>query len=623
MKKPWISAAIICLCFATTSTINAQVLLPVPRNIEKAYADSTRSTTGKPGPNYWQNTADYTIDVAFHPSTRIVEGTLKINYSNNSPDTLSRLLFKLYPNLYAKGSAREVDIDPSDITSGVEVSDLWISGKNIDAKSYHINGTNMVVGGQKIEPHSKTEVNLKFSYELNKTSHMRTGEVDSGAYFIAYFFPRIAVYDDVDGWNDFPYNGQQEFYNDFCNFNATITAPSDYYVWATGDLLNAQAVLSPDVFQKLQAAEKSDSIIDVISIGDLKNRTNTAETKSWKFTADHVTDFVFAMSNHYVWKSTSVLVDSSTGRRTRVDAVFNPNHEDYFDVIDHARATVYYMSHAFPKWPFPYSHETVFDGLDQMEYPMMVNDNPLEDKTDEITLTDHEIMHTMFPFYMGINETKYAWMDEGWATIGEWLISPMIDSSIVDDYGVLPYEMAAGTEDDLPIITPSTQLTGTAYFLNSYPKPAFGYLYVKEMLGDSLFTKALHHYISLWNGKHPIPFDFFYAMNEGSGKDLNWFWKRWYFDNGVPDLAISNVSRSKKKYTVEIISIGNKPVPIDLAVYYYDGTKENFHQTIAVWEHSDKTTIEFPNTKQIQKLQLEGTHNVDVDKSNNIYKMKR
>jgi hypothetical protein len=162
------------------------------------------------------------------------------------------------------------------------------------------------------------------------------------------------------------------------------------------------------------------------------------------------------------------------------------------------------MSYTFPRGLILIRTETVFDGLDQMEYPMMVNDNPLEDRADEIELTDHEIFHTIFPFYMGINETKYGWMDEGWATIAEWLLSMIIDSTIEpDDYGMDDYNYTANYDFDLPITTLSSQQNNDSYFLNSYVKPALGYLYVKDMLGDELFKKALHYYIQQWHGKHP------------------------------------------------------------------------------------------------------------------------
>jgi hypothetical protein len=177
--------------------------------------------------------------------------------------------------------------------------------------------------------------------------------------------------------------------------------------------------------QRLLKAEQVNDIVTVVDSTEFLTATTRNQAfNSWQFEADSVSDFVFACSDHYMWHSTSLVVDKKTNRRTRVDAVFNPKHKDYFTVINDARKTVEAMSYQFPKWPFPYPHETVFDGLDQMEYPMMVNDNPVEDHAESVELTDHEIFHTLFPFYMGINETKYAWMDEGWATIGEWIISP-------------------------------------------------------------------------------------------------------------------------------------------------------------------------------------------------------
>jgi hypothetical protein len=258
-----------------------------------------------------------------------------------------------------------------------------------------------------------------------------------------------------------------------------------------------------------------------------------------------------------------------------------------------------------------------------MEYPMMVNDNPIEDRVESIELTDHEVFHTMFPFYTGINETKYGWMDEGWATIGEWLLSPIIDSTIApDDYGMNGYNSSANKDFDIPIATLSTQQNDASYFLNSYPKPAMGYLYVKDMLGDELFTKALHYYITQWQGKHPMPLDFFNCMNTGSGKNLNWFWKRWFYDSGIPDLAISNVKQNGKNVTVTIAMKGSKPVPVHLTIYYKDGIHQSLHQSIGVWENSNTTSISFTLNTAIDKIVLGDVHNADSDANNNVWIMK-
>ena len=609
-----------------TSAVLAQPALPVPRNVQALYAKGTRAESGQPGPGYWQNTADYDINVTFDPATRRVAGTVAIQYQNNSPDSLHQVWFKLYPNIYQKGAPRNRAFAPEDLGDGVKLSALSINGETFEVGKLAIEATNMVVPLRRaIGAHQAASVKATYAYTLNKGSHQRTGEIEPGADFVAYFFPRIAVYDDLDGWNKVPYTGDQEFYNDFGNFKAAITVPRNFVVWATGDLTNTDQVLAPKYAQRLRAAEQQDAITAIISAEDAKRRDITAPNaqNTWRFEARNVTDFVFATADHYAWQSTSLVVDPATKRRTRVDAVYNPKHEDYREVIDLSRKTVEAMSYTFPKWPFPYAHETVFDGLDQMEYPMMVNDNPTATREDAITLTDHEIFHTMFPFYMGINETKYGWMDEGWATIGEWLISGVIDPKLDDDYGIKPYADHAGEENDLPIVTPSTQQNGLPFFLNSYPKPGLGYLYVKDMLGDELFTKALHTYIRNWNGKHPLPHDFFNSMNAGASRNLNWFWQRWFFDAGYPDLAIATVAKTASGYDLTIQAKGTKPVPVDLTLTFADNTIQKIHRSIAVWE-TGATSVTVPvATKQpLKRVTLGSTLVPDSYPKDNMWEAK-
>lgn len=606
------------LLLAGWQQVTAQSLY-MPRNTRQAYEKNTRSYNGAPGPKYWQNKASYDIQVKFDPGNNQVSGSETIVYTNNSPDTLRYLNFKLFANLFQQGATRNMAVSAEDLTKGVSIKNLRVNNAVTPAPP-QTKGTNMAIGIPALAPGKQTEIKLDFAYTLNENTHIRTGAVDTGAYFIAYFFPRIAVYDDVHGWDMIPYNGVTEFYNDFSDFRVGITVPGSYQVWATGDLKNGTEVYNDTYLRRIALAEKSDELVTIIDSTDIRNghisKNNPVNT--WQFEAANVTDFAFAISNHYLWRATSVEVDPATKRRSRVDVAFNAAHADYFDVIHYARATVDKMSHHFPKWPFPYSHITVFDGLDQMEYPMMVNDNPVSNKAAAIELTDHEIFHTMFPFYMGTNETMYAWMDEGWATIGEWIISPLIDTTIIDDYGMSNYNNIAGKIQDLPIMTPSNQQTD-GYMTNSYPKPALGYLYVKDMLGDSLFLKALHYYIRSWNGKHPQPYDFFNCMNTGSGKDLNWFWKSWFFDDGYPDLAIKSVTQQGKHCVVNILSKGTKPVPVDVTVLFADNTTLHLHKSIACWEKGNKTVaLDFSSPKKIKKVTLGSTWVADVFEEDNV-----
>lgn len=612
------------ICLISYS-LSAQPGLPVSPELQKAYKKGTRAINGKPGPAYWQNTADYQLDIHFNPQTGLLEGTVDIDYLNHSPDTLKQIWFKLYPNLYQKGVKRDSKISEKDLGEGVKLASVTIGNRQLADTALHIDGTNMHTAVPPVAPGQRVKVKINYSYLVNKGSHVRTGRVDDGAWFIAYFFPRIAVYDDIDGWNKYPYTGDAEFYNDFCTFNAKITLPGKFSVWATGDLQNTAELFRPEIADRIARAEKSDQTIDVITDADLKSGKigSGRESQTWNFKASQVPDFVFAVSDHYLWKSTSLVVDSTSGRRTRVDAVFNAGHQDYYEVIDFARKTVDAMSFKFPRWPFPYSHITIFDGLDQMEYPMMVNDNPVDRREDAITLTVHEIFHSLFPFYMGTNETKHAWMDEGWATIGEWLIAPMIEPTMTDDYGIKPTGTTSGTKNDTPIMTLTPELKGSGSFTNSYPKPALGYLYVKDYLGNELFLKALHHYMEQWHGKHPVPADFFNSMNVGSGKNMDWFWKRWFYGEGELDLGLASATKTTDGYAFVITNQSNKPLPVDLELEFADGSKTKIHQTIGIWEHADKQVkIPYKTNKKIRKVKLGDTYVPDKNQSNNTLTLK-
>jgi hypothetical protein len=611
----------ICLLINVTFSLFAQNSLPIPRNIRVAYEKGSRTENGIPGPNYWQNSADYDLKMSFNPSSRILNGIESLDYSNNSPDTLKSIYFHLNPNLYQKGATRAQKIDSTDVSSGVKITKISINGtiKKIGPSQYY--STLLRIDSINLLPKQKIHFDIEYNYTVNKGSHIRTGEVDSGAWFLAYFFPRVAVYDDYRGWNNFLYNGLQEFYNDFCNFRLNVSVPKNYLVWATGNLLNPEEVLAPKYSARLAKAEKSDDIVAIIDSTDVEAGDITANNSenTFRFEARNVTDVAFAISNHYVWKSTSIVVDSTINRRTRVDAVFNHKHSSYREVINIARKTIESMSYRFPKWPFPFSHETVFDGLDEMEYPMMVNVRPVDNNSLTVNLTLHEIFHSMFPFYMGTNETKYGWMDEGWAVCSNCIIAPMIDSNVVDDLYIemmKMYEKIAGNEDDLPIITDGFN---KSYFVNSYIKPALGYFYVKDFLGEDLFFKGLHQYIRDWNGKHPMPFDFFNSMNRGTGVNLNWFWKQWFFDNGYPDLAIGKFVNAKTKKTLVIERKGEKPVPIDLTIVFNDGSSQNIHRSIGIWQNGNRrTVIEFDTIKQIKKITLGNNHIPDTNKKDNV-----
>ncbi|KAA9038500.1 M1 family metallopeptidase [Ginsengibacter hankyongi] len=596
--------------------------------VKSAMQKGTRTPNGEPGKNYWQNKGDYTIHVNFDPASNLLSGNEVITYYNNSPDTLRELIIRLYPDLYKKGVTRLSEIDEKDLNEGVSIDSFQIGNETINnfsdpGKAFHKNTNLIIHPGEYILPHSTVKLSVRWHYTLNTGSPVRTGMVDSGSYFIAYFFPRVSVYDDIDDWDTWSYNGTQEFYNDFGNFNVDISVPKDYVVWATGDRLNAPENFSDKIIKKMKIAATSTKIIHVIDETDYSKHDifSPTATGTWKFSAKDVTDFAFAISNHYLWDVSSVVVDSSTGRRTLAEAAYNKIHLDYFDVANQAHQSVFYMSHFYPKYPFPFNHETVFDGTDQMEYPMMVNDNPTQSHKDAVQLTSHEIFHSYFPFFMGINETQYAWMDEGWATIGESVISPLMGEP--EDEGIFSkkrYEAISGTDKDVPLITNTKLYSDAAYLSNSYGKGGLCYYVLQDLLGDKLYFKSLHQYMNDWNGKHPVPYDFFYSFNNASGRNLNWFWQKWFFEWAYPDLSIKNVEKSGAGSKITIENKGGLPLPVYLTITY-SGKIIVIKYTAVVWK--DGKTVMSLQTKLpfsvIDKVKLGNEFIPDKFEKNNTW----
>ncbi len=270
---------------------------------------------------------------------------------------------------------------------------------------------------------------------------------------------------------------------------------------------------------------------------------------------------------------------------------------------------------------------TAFQGFADMEYPGMVNDSQTGDPKFAQLVQDHEIAHTYFPFYMGINETRYAFMDEGWATTLEYLIGISQHGKESADkfyksFRVDRYINDKSAEEDQPIITMSSQLSGSGYGNNSYGKASLSYLALKDMLGDALFKKALHTYMDNWNGKHPIPWDYFNSMNTGTGQNLNWFFQNWFFSNNYLDLRMSSIGKAPGYIPVRIENIGGFAIPFDVVVTFNDGTSQKEHFTPMDWKNSPKfisVKIKTPTGKTIKSIYIDNGIFVDATPADNSW----
>ncbi len=601
--------------------------LPMPRAVQRAFAKGTHLADGRPGPNYWENHARYNIAITALPPDRNIKGAEQITYFNNSPDTLRNLVIKLFLNIHKPGAPRDNGASEAYLTSGVHIDAFSVNGQSTpwrdDPRFFTWEPVRLPTA---LAPHDSVRLSFDWHYQISLEAG-REGMLDSTTYYLAYFYPRVAVYDDYNGWDTMNFTDAQEFYSDFNDYDVSLTVPENYVVWGTGTLLNPESVLQPDPLHRFQESLTSDQLIHVATKDQDAARSVTAQhpTNTWHFRASNIPDMTFALSDHYDWDASSVVVDDATHRRASVQAAFNDTAVDFHHMVQYGRHAIDWLSHNLPGVPYPYEKSTIVQGSADMEYPMMVNDGSNADTVFSRLVVEHEIAHTYFPFYMGINETRYGFMDEGWATTFEYLIG-------IDDVGLQratdfykQFRVAGWIHDpspveEIPIITPGDALNGAGLGNNEYGKASLGYLAAKDLLGDAMFKKCLQAFIERWHGKHPIPWDFFNTMNDVSGKNLNWFWRRWYFSDGYIDLAVAGVTRVGSGYSLVIDNIGGMPAPVDVKVTYDDGTTASFHETPAIWEATPtRATVTIPATKTIRSLTLDGGIWMDADTSNNSW----
>lgn len=601
--------------------------LYMPLDIQNLYQKGfTRQMKGSPPETYWQNRAEYQIKAELDPNTRLLKGTEKITYYNNSPDVISQMVFRIYQDLYKKGVVRYRSVNTNDIHDGVEVGTIKVNGEELPENSVSRQNTNMsIVLPTKLKSKDKVTIELSWSFVFPKETNLREGYYGNGSFFVAYWYPQIAVYDDLDGWDELPYTGEQEFYNDFNNYEVEISVPEKQVVWATGLLQNGNEVFEKPVLERIQKAQTSDQVVKIIEKADLEkgNITQKKGKNTWKFKAENVPDFAFATSPNYLWDATSVEVDKKTKRRTLVGAAYNPNSADFYNVAEIGRKTVDFLSHEMPAVAFPYPHVTVFNGSGGMEFPMMVNDGSFWQADETNYVTSHEIAHTYFPFLMGINEKKYSWMDEGMAQFIPYEFQDRTQTNFKPkSWEAAYFSKQAGQQMELPLMIPTYFHSNNTYQISSYIRPANAYSNLEDALGKDLFKKALQEYIALWRGKHPLPYDFFYTFEAVAGENLSWFWKPWFFESGYPDLGIGEVKIEGKKCTVTVKKVGNCPVPIYLTLVSKTGTQKKQYESCRIWKDKNEVQFSFELDAPLKSIVLGADDVADAISENNFYEVK-
>ena len=570
-----------------------------------------RSSSGSPGPDYWQQHADYTIKAALDTGTTEISGSVEIRYTNNSPDTLRYVWLQADQNLYrsnSKGSA----LFPADSRWGVRgfqggytFTNVRVNGSSVEPR---INDTMMRLDlPTPLAPRGgRATITLSYSFRVPEHGSDRMGR-DSVLYEAAQWYPRMAVYDDVRGWNTDPYLGQGEFYLEYGDFDYAVTVPAGYVVAGSGVLQNANEVLTAEQRQRLATASRTASVVQIITQAEAaaaKGQRKTG-TRTWRFRARNVHDVAWAAAPDFRWDATSW-----NGILTQAYYEFPKAGKAWESAAEQTQWSIRQYSELF--FPFPWPQATSVAGpVGGMEYPMFVMVHyGSADPTSIFGTINHEHGHEWFPMIVGSNERRYAWMDEG---INTYINAFALEARYPGQSAYPPYLknwadiMAQGIQS--PLMTAPDNIDPAALGAIGYRKPAAVLLTLRNhVIGPQAFDNAFREYIQAWAFKHPTPGDFFRTIENSTGEDLSWFWRSFFYTTDVLDIGIDSVSmRASDGQSLAKISLHRMtsvPFPVRFRVAYADGTTQDFLLPVSIWSRSTRFDAVVPVRATVTGVRL-------------------
>ena len=606
-----------------------------------------RSANGAPGPEYWQNRADYILHATIDTLENTLKGTETISYTNNSPDNLSSLWLQLDQNTYKKNARSDFYSSrvETGFTEGYQFENVTIeyNGKSVKA-DYIINDTRMQIRlSQGLASKEKIKINIKYHYTIPGTFGGRTDffpTKNGKIYEIAQWYPRMCVYDDLEGWSTLPFLGSGEFYCEYGDFDYTVTVPAGMIVAGSGELQNEKEVLSSTEIERLNAARKSDKTIMIRSekdVNDAAGKNENNKLVSWHFKMNNTRDVAFGASSAYIWDAAKVnLPDGKKCLAMSVYPVESAGQNAWGRATEYLKKSIEFFSEKFFVYPYPVAiNEAGRAG--GMEYPGIVFDGMNAKAANLYWVTAHEIGHNWFPMIVGSDERRYAWMDEGFNTFidvyaadafnnGEY--APKRDGEYAPGKGnpadeIIPLlkDSAAPSMMSRADMLPEKYRHPLAYF-----KPAFGLVMLREVvLGPDRFDYAFKKYIQRWAYKHPSPDDFFRTMDNEAGESLSWFWKEWFYENWQLDLAVESVSYknndAKNGVDITVANLQKMAMPCTIEIVFKDGSKNNFELPVETWLQTDVNKIHFQTTQPVQSVIIDPENKLpDSNKKNNVWK---
>ena len=597
--------------------------LPLPA------ANGLRTGTGAPGPDYWQQKVDYRMEASVDTAGPLLTGSGTITYHNRSPETLAYLWLKLDANLCdPEGVAAQLNQPPLQFGDavfdfscvggdGMTVSRVESGGRALATTDA---GTLMRVElPAPLAPGDRIRIETSWSWPLPDYGYGRMGR-DGTLYQVAQWYPRVAVFDDLSGWNVDPFLGAGEFYQEFGDFEVELTVPAGYVLTATGTLENERDVLTREQIERLARADASAEAIAVVTKDEaLASRSRpTPGTKTWKFSAENVRDFAFAMAPDFRW-------DASAWNGIRIQTFYRPEAESWEEANRMSWVSIKNFSERLAMYPWP--HATTVEGPNEgMEYPMITFVPGYADREALYWVLTHEFGHEWYPMLVGSNERLHPWMDEGFNTfINIGSVEEYFDG---EEYGTWiskqPLEEWAahaveGREQ--PMALPPTQqhdLYWAAYF-----KPALMlHLLRTEVLGPEVFDRALAEYTESWSYKHPGPADFFRAMEDAAGARLDWFWRGWIETNARLDHSIESVWPGSTDHPgwIHIRSRGGMIMPAEVELRYSDGATGTVRLPVEMWNLGPDFVYRLPAGRELAGVRLDPRQVYpDDDRSNDAW----
>ena len=643
MRSPFAAGVRAALALVTLPSVLASQSPPArPRpypvfetpGFARAVAAGTRTRTGRPGEKYWQQYARYRLEATLDPAAKRVTGRGTVVYLNRSPDTLTSLTFNFYQDLFAPGAPRSDEVNP---TRGFELSRLVAQGETLfpaapGAQPAVRRGATLAVVRL---PHALAPGDsgvLEFEWAFDVTEQGPRMGQDGEVYVIAYWYPQLAVYDDVNGWVQYPHMSQSEFYMGYADYDVAITVPEGWLVGATGTLVDAAEVLPRAARDRLALARRTADVVHVVTAADRAAGQATARGAAgkltWRYRATGVRDFMFATSDKYVWDATRAVTGDWTGDgkpdTAAINTLYRPERTPWVQGARYTRFAIEFLSRYL--WPYPYPHMTAVDGIRScggMEYPMMTCIGAGRDTMSLFGVTLHETAHMWFPMMVGSNEQAHAWQDEGLTSYNtaqgsrEFYHRPD-DASLFGGYLFLA---RTGGEVELMRHGEQYPANSPAYGVASYGKMASILRMLRGLLGEETFNRAYREYGRRWINKHPTPYDMWNTFNDVSGRDLWWFWRTWFYETWTLDQAIAAVTPAGTALEIVIEDRGLAPMPARVAVTRADGTVERLEVPVEVWlAGATRDTLRVVNGATVTKVEIDPEQSfADVDRTNQIW----